>query len=111
MLRVLFGVGTGFLLFTYSEVRQINADLLRAACDVWHQWSRTRRSKTESTNFWRANMGTPTLSHLRLSDLSDRYQMSTQFKISYVNLRGVLAQMGFSVFSLLEINLRPHMPT
>ena len=34
MLKVLLGVGLGFLLFTNPDARQITADLLRAAGDA-----------------------------------------------------------------------------
>ncbi|WP_170950884.1 hypothetical protein [Synechococcus sp. N26] len=34
MLKILLGVGLGFLLFTNQEARQITADLLRAAGDA-----------------------------------------------------------------------------
>ena len=34
MLKILLGVGLGFLLFTNPEARQITADLLRAAGDA-----------------------------------------------------------------------------
>ena len=34
MLKILVGVGLGFLLFTNQEARQITADLLRATCDA-----------------------------------------------------------------------------
>ncbi|QNI86461.1 hypothetical protein SynPROS71_02706 [Synechococcus sp. PROS-7-1] len=34
MLKVLIGVGLGFLLFTNPEVRQITADLLRSTANV-----------------------------------------------------------------------------
>ena len=34
MLKILLGVGIGFLLFTNQEARQITADLLRAAGDA-----------------------------------------------------------------------------
>ena len=34
MLKILVGVGLGFLLFTNPEARQITADLLRAAGDA-----------------------------------------------------------------------------
>ena len=34
MLKVLFGIGLGFLLFSNPEARQITADLLRAAGDA-----------------------------------------------------------------------------
>ena len=34
MLKILLGVGIGFLLFTNQEVRQITADVLRAAGDA-----------------------------------------------------------------------------
>ena len=34
MLRMLVGVGMGFLLFTNPDVRQITADLLRATANV-----------------------------------------------------------------------------
>ena len=34
MLKVLLGVGLGFLLFTNQEARQITADLLRATGDA-----------------------------------------------------------------------------
>ena len=33
MLKILVGVGLGFLLFTNSEARQITADLLRATAN------------------------------------------------------------------------------
>ena len=34
MLKILLGVGIGFLLFTNQEAKQITADLLRAAGDA-----------------------------------------------------------------------------
>ena len=34
MLKILLGVGLGFLLFTNQEARQITADLLRATGDA-----------------------------------------------------------------------------
>ena len=34
MLKILLGVGIGFLLFTNQEARQITADVLRAAGDA-----------------------------------------------------------------------------
>ena len=34
MLKILLGVGLGFLLFTNPEARQITADLLRATANV-----------------------------------------------------------------------------
>ena len=34
MLKILLGVGIGFVLFTNQEARQITADLLRAAGDA-----------------------------------------------------------------------------
>ena len=34
MLKILVGVGLGFLLFTNPEARQVTADLLRAAGDA-----------------------------------------------------------------------------
>ena len=34
MLKILVGIGLGFLLFTNQEARQITADVLRAAGDV-----------------------------------------------------------------------------
>ena len=34
MLKILLGVGLGFLLFTNPEARQITADLLRFAADA-----------------------------------------------------------------------------
>ena len=34
MLKVLLGIGLGFLLFTNPDARQITADLLRAAGDA-----------------------------------------------------------------------------
>ena len=34
MLKVLFGVAIGFLLFTNQEARQVTADLLRTAGDA-----------------------------------------------------------------------------
>ena len=34
MLKILVGVGLGFLLFTNQDARQITADLLRAAGDA-----------------------------------------------------------------------------
>ena len=34
MLKILLGVGIGFLLFTNQEARQITADLLRATGDA-----------------------------------------------------------------------------
>ena len=34
MLKILVGVGLGFLLFTNPEARQITADLLRAAANA-----------------------------------------------------------------------------
>jgi len=34
VLKILLGVGLGFLLFTNQEARQITADLLRAAGDA-----------------------------------------------------------------------------
>ena len=34
MLKILLGVGLGFLLFTNQDARQITADLLRATGDV-----------------------------------------------------------------------------
>ena len=34
MLKILLGVGIGFLLFTNQEARQITADLLRAGGDA-----------------------------------------------------------------------------
>ena len=34
MLRILIGIGLGFLLFTNPEARQITGDLLRGACDA-----------------------------------------------------------------------------
>ena len=34
MLKILFGVGIGFLLLTNQEARQITADVLRAAGDA-----------------------------------------------------------------------------
>ena len=34
MLKILLGVGIGFLLFTNQEARQVTADLLRAAGDA-----------------------------------------------------------------------------
>ena len=34
MLKILVGVGLGFLLFTHPEARQITADLLRATGDA-----------------------------------------------------------------------------
>ena len=34
MLKVLFGIAIGFVLFTNSDVRQVTADLLRAAGDA-----------------------------------------------------------------------------
>ena len=34
MLKILIGVGFGFLLFTNPEAQQITGDLLRAACDA-----------------------------------------------------------------------------
>ena len=34
MLKILVGVGLGFLLFTNPEARQMTGDLLRSACDA-----------------------------------------------------------------------------
>ena len=34
MLKVLFGIAIGFVLFTNSDARQVTADLLRAAGDA-----------------------------------------------------------------------------
>ena len=34
MLKVLFGIAIGFVLFTNQEARQVTADLLRAAGDA-----------------------------------------------------------------------------
>ena len=34
MLKILIGIGLGFLLFTNPEARQITGDLLRGACDA-----------------------------------------------------------------------------
>ena len=34
MLKILFGIAIGFVLFTNSDARQVTADLLRAAGDA-----------------------------------------------------------------------------
>ena len=46
MLKILVGVGLGFLLFTNPDARQITADLLRAAGDALAQAVEDEDSKT-----------------------------------------------------------------
>ena len=60
MLKILLGVGLGFLLFTNQEAMQITADLLRATGDAIAPavQDRTGRSKPELTKSWWANRGT-----------------------------------------------------
>ena len=44
MLKILLGVGLGFLLFTNQDARQITADLLRATGDALLLQTRARPS-------------------------------------------------------------------
>ena len=46
MLKILLGVGLGFLLFTNPEARQITADILRAAGDALAPAVKGEDSKT-----------------------------------------------------------------
>ena len=50
MLKILIGVGLGFLLFTNPEARQITGDLLRSAGDAIAPESNEQKTLQEQIN-------------------------------------------------------------